>query len=135
MDSEMNRVCCCGVRSKLTTSWTHENPGRRFWGCENYQNGVRGCNFFFWYNPAVTERSKGVIVGLLKKIVAMEQERKNEIIVGILLLGDVILVGFILGKNYFLAFDLGFRWVKVVVVNRGFGFMLLKVVVNGGFGV
>ncbi|KAL4279031.1 hypothetical protein GQ457_03G012550 [Hibiscus cannabinus] len=86
MDSEMNRVCYCGVRSKLTTSWTYENS-------------------------VVTERSKGVIVGLLKKIVTMEQERKNERILGIL-------------------------WVEIVVVKECFGFMLLKViVVNGGFGV
>ncbi|KAL4283375.1 hypothetical protein GQ457_16G014770 [Hibiscus cannabinus] len=82
-------------------SCTYENLGRGFWGCGNYRNGVRGCKYFSWYDPAVTERLKGVIVGLLKKIVAMEQERKNERILGILLLGAVLLVGFILGKNFF----------------------------------
>ncbi|KAL4280940.1 hypothetical protein GQ457_03G011290 [Hibiscus cannabinus] len=61
MDSEVNHVCYCDVRSKLTMSWTYENPGRRFWGCGNYRNGVRGCKYFSWYDPAVTERSKGVI--------------------------------------------------------------------------
>ncbi|KAL4308852.1 hypothetical protein GQ457_01G030460 [Hibiscus cannabinus] len=93
MDLEMNRVCYCGVRLKPTTSWTYENP-------------------------AMTERAKGVIVGLLKKIVAIEQERKNERILE------------------FCFLVMCFWWVKVVVVKGGFGFMLLKViVVNEGFGV
>ncbi|KAL4379823.1 hypothetical protein GQ457_02G031700 [Hibiscus cannabinus] len=66
MDSKMNHVCYCGIRSKLTTCWIYEN--------------------------SVTEMSKGFIVGLLKKVIATEQERKNERIVGFLLLGVVLLV-------------------------------------------
>ncbi|RYR35525.1 hypothetical protein Ahy_A10g050677 [Arachis hypogaea] len=31
-------MCFCGKRPVLRTSSTAENPGRRFWGCVNYQN-------------------------------------------------------------------------------------------------
>ncbi|KAL4376858.1 hypothetical protein GQ457_02G030250 [Hibiscus cannabinus] len=79
MDSKMNHVCYCGVRSKLTTSWTYENLGRRFWGCGNYRNRVKGCKFFSWYDPTVTEMSKAVIVRLLKKLLQWsKRERMKE---------------------------------------------------------
>ena len=29
-------TCKCGVRSSLTTSWSPNNPGRRFYGCGAY---------------------------------------------------------------------------------------------------
>lgn len=29
-------VCKCGKRPMLTTSWTDNNPSRRFFGCRNY---------------------------------------------------------------------------------------------------
>ncbi|KAL4352203.1 hypothetical protein GQ457_06G008640 [Hibiscus cannabinus] len=110
MDSEMNRVCYCRVRSKLTMSWTYEIP-------------------------AVTERSKGVIIGLLKKMLQWsKRERMKEFLEFYFL---VLCFWWVLfWEKNFLAFDLGFRWVKVVAVKGGFGFMLLKfIVVNGGFGV
>ena len=37
IDDSVRRVCYCGTVSPLRTSWTAENPGRRFYGCGNYQ--------------------------------------------------------------------------------------------------
>ncbi|KAL4342071.1 hypothetical protein GQ457_08G022970 [Hibiscus cannabinus] len=72
----LDRVCNCGARSTLTTGWTDENPGRRFWGCGNYGKGLKTCRFFVWYDPPVQNRSRSVIVGLLRKVSAMEREKK-----------------------------------------------------------
>ncbi|RYR38240.1 hypothetical protein Ahy_A09g043213 [Arachis hypogaea] len=38
---EKRRTCFCGERPVLRTSSTVENPGRRFWGCINYQKAER----------------------------------------------------------------------------------------------
>ncbi|MED6116906.1 hypothetical protein PIB30_104684 [Stylosanthes scabra] len=38
-------TCYCGHRPVLRTSSMVENPGRRFWGCVNFQVG-EGCDYF-----------------------------------------------------------------------------------------
>ncbi|RYQ83206.1 hypothetical protein Ahy_B10g101848 [Arachis hypogaea] len=44
------KTCFYGERPALRTSSTAENPGRRFWGCVNYQ--IReGCDYFAWAEP------------------------------------------------------------------------------------
>ncbi|KAL0453475.1 UNVERIFIED_CONTAM: hypothetical protein Slati_1325600 [Sesamum latifolium] len=35
--------CYCGMRAMLQTSWTSENPGRRFHACRDFNRG--GCRF------------------------------------------------------------------------------------------
>ncbi|KAL4355332.1 hypothetical protein GQ457_06G016900 [Hibiscus cannabinus] len=70
-------VCNCGARSTLTTGRTDENPGRRFWGCENYEKSLRACKIFVWYDPPVQNQSRSVIVGLLRKVSAMERAKKE----------------------------------------------------------
>ena len=35
--------CLCNVEAPLVTSWTEDNPGRRFYGCGQYK--VRNINF------------------------------------------------------------------------------------------
>ncbi|CAB4263051.1 unnamed protein product [Prunus armeniaca] len=69
-------ICHCGNQCRLTTSWTDNNLGRRFWGCADY--GVRrGCAFFEWYDPQVCERSKIVISGQLKRLRKEEEENRK----------------------------------------------------------
>ncbi|GER45281.1 GRF zinc finger containing protein [Striga asiatica] len=57
--------CKCLQRSIIVTSWTSENPGRRFRSCSEYENG--GCDFFSWVDPPMCNRSKQIIPGLLRK--------------------------------------------------------------------
>ncbi|CAL8084613.1 unnamed protein product [Prunus armeniaca] len=69
-------ICHCGNQCHLRTSWTDNNPRRRFWGYADY--GVRrGCAFFEWYDPQVCERSKIVISGLLKRLRKEEKENRK----------------------------------------------------------
>ncbi|KAG6468846.1 hypothetical protein ZIOFF_073539 [Zingiber officinale] len=49
----------CGLRATLQTSWTESNPGRRFFSCSKYRQ--RGCGFFLWHDPELSERSKTII--------------------------------------------------------------------------
>ncbi|KAI5676577.1 hypothetical protein M9H77_07527 [Catharanthus roseus] len=65
--------CFCGKPSVVRTSWTKDNPGRQFSGCERYEVGG-GCGFFTWFNPPMCVRSSGLILGLLRKIDDMEEE-------------------------------------------------------------
>ncbi|MED6221070.1 hypothetical protein PIB30_050914 [Stylosanthes scabra] len=62
-------TCFCGQRPVLRTSLTGENPGRRFWGCVNYQVG-EGCEYFTWADvegedplPHVAKLKKKVVEG------------------------------------------------------------------------
>ncbi|MED6213868.1 hypothetical protein PIB30_097530 [Stylosanthes scabra] len=42
------------IKPMLRVSRTKENPGRRFWGCANYQV-KEGCNFFVWADSVYEE--------------------------------------------------------------------------------
>ncbi|KAL3502278.1 hypothetical protein ACH5RR_036727 [Cinchona calisaya] len=53
-------------RANLVTSWKDDNPGRRFLSCLLWQSG-RGCGFFEWYDPVMSQRSRVIIPGLLRK--------------------------------------------------------------------
>ncbi|KAG6514840.1 hypothetical protein ZIOFF_025214 [Zingiber officinale] len=52
-------LCHCGLRATLQTSWTESNPGRRFFSCPKYRQ--KGCGFFLWHDPELSERSKTII--------------------------------------------------------------------------
>nr|XP_027072181.1 uncharacterized protein LOC113696989 [Coffea arabica] len=50
-------TCNCGVPARVKTSWTAENPGKRFYGCAYYEhNGGGGCVYFKWYDTNSCER-------------------------------------------------------------------------------
>jgi len=85
-----NLVCYCGVDSPLVTSWTDENPGRRFHGCGKYWQR-RKCSFFRWFDPEVPERQKKIIRGLLKKNVALKNKEKL-LVLTIVILGMMLFV-------------------------------------------
>ncbi|XP_031096991.1 uncharacterized protein LOC116001243 [Ipomoea triloba] len=62
-------VCGCGQEMVLRTSWTNENPGRRYWECSRHKDG-----FMRWYDPPMCPRSKRIIPGLLRRINKIEEE-------------------------------------------------------------
>ncbi|KAK6120913.1 hypothetical protein DH2020_045341 [Rehmannia glutinosa] len=51
----------------MHTSWTNDNPGRRFVCCVNSLNG-NGCGFFEWADNPMCARTKAIIRGMLQKI-------------------------------------------------------------------
>ncbi|KAL0289400.1 UNVERIFIED_CONTAM: hypothetical protein Scaly_2703300 [Sesamum calycinum] len=64
-------MCYCGKKACLRTSWTNNNPGRRFHGCGDVASG---CGFFVWEDPPMCTRSKKIIPGLLCKLNKIEEE-------------------------------------------------------------
>ncbi|KAG8388705.1 hypothetical protein BUALT_Bualt02G0153200 [Buddleja alternifolia] len=66
------RLCYCKKTPCLQTSWTDDNPGRRFKGCENWKNG--GCNFFRWFDPPMCPRSMVVIPELRREKIRVASE-------------------------------------------------------------
>ncbi|KAK6148932.1 hypothetical protein DH2020_016457 [Rehmannia glutinosa] len=67
--------CFCGRRAVIRTSWTKQNPGRRFQSCLNYERG--GCRYFDWEDPPMCPRSRIIIPGLLKKLNALDDANKK----------------------------------------------------------
>ncbi|XP_031093055.1 uncharacterized protein LOC115997606 [Ipomoea triloba] len=65
--------CNCGNELTLQTSWSSENPGRRFWNCVGI-NGMHSCGFFAWFDPPMCLRSKKIIPELLKRVNRNEEE-------------------------------------------------------------
>ncbi|PHU14811.1 hypothetical protein BC332_16016 [Capsicum chinense] len=63
-----------GLLLHLTTSWSDNNPGRRFWSCPYY--GSNKCNFFLWRDGVVDKRSNFIILKLVKKVKDMNEMLK-----------------------------------------------------------
>ncbi|CAK8537398.1 unnamed protein product [Lathyrus sativus] len=60
--------CWCELESLLMTSWTYDNPGRRFHGCGNFKvMRKKGCNYFQWVDEDMSSRAKDVIRSLKDK--------------------------------------------------------------------
>ncbi|CAB4263561.1 unnamed protein product [Prunus armeniaca] len=86
-------ICHCGNQCHLRTSWTDNNPRRRFWGYADY---------------GVCERSKIVISGLLKRLRKEEKEnRKLKKEVGAALKAQRFLRASVLGSWIFFIVLLG----------------------------
>ncbi|KAL0728119.1 hypothetical protein Bca4012_024212 [Brassica carinata] len=48
------KVCFCQLPAKIFTAWTDKNPGRRFYGCELYEEGGNEhCSYFLWLDEEV----------------------------------------------------------------------------------
>ncbi|CAA0827603.1 Unknown protein [Striga hermonthica] len=67
--------CHCGKRAQVRTSWTQENPGRRFNGCKDWNRG--GCTFFFWADPPIPNRASEIISTLHTENEILESELKS----------------------------------------------------------
>lgn len=63
-------MCLCGKITKMATSWTSRNPGRRYAVCAD-----GSCDFWDWIDGEMCRRSTEVIPGLLKRINTTEQQR------------------------------------------------------------
>lgn len=48
--SPHQQKCKCGYALAIRTSWTTQNPGRRFLACKFYdpETEIRGCDSFYW---------------------------------------------------------------------------------------
>ncbi|KAL3356706.1 hypothetical protein AABB24_017391 [Solanum stoloniferum] len=69
--------CSHGLLLPLKTSWSDNNPGRRFWSCPYY--GARKCNFFRCRDGLIDERSKFIIPKLVKKIKEMDKQLMSKV--------------------------------------------------------
>ncbi|PQQ02737.1 uncharacterized protein Pyn_11401 [Prunus yedoensis var. nudiflora] len=67
------RRCFCGGFARLETSWTKDNPRRRFWTCCR----KKGCGYFDWFDPQMCARLKMIIPRLLKRIDKPDDELKR----------------------------------------------------------
>ncbi|XP_028802414.1 uncharacterized protein LOC114757506 [Neltuma alba] len=72
------RYCHHGLVAPRWTAWTDNNPGRRFYGCPNYdQDG--GCGYFSWHDGDFGERANIVIKELLDDIDRLyDESSKNQ---------------------------------------------------------
>ncbi|CAI9299532.1 unnamed protein product [Lactuca saligna] len=76
--SSMNRLrkrCYCGDPVGRWTSWTPLNPGRRFIGCPNYQNGLKDCKYFRWVDPPLPSQWYADLLLVLHNNVNLENHR------------------------------------------------------------
>ncbi|PQM40776.1 uncharacterized protein Pyn_12229 [Prunus yedoensis var. nudiflora] len=105
MDEEVS-MCSCGKAATIRTLWTYSNPGRRFSKCAvkvcDTNKGFKGCQLWAWFDPAMCERSKAVIPGLLKSWNRLEKSvgkgRQREKVVWVLLVASwVLFASIILG--------------------------------------
>ncbi|KAL3618533.1 hypothetical protein CASFOL_037615 [Castilleja foliolosa] len=73
------RMCFCGLRVPMWTSWTDDNPSRRFIGCPNYKDSSSNCKFFAWIDPEISEGSKKSVLAnrLRSEIAILKEERKR----------------------------------------------------------
>ncbi|KAL3644432.1 hypothetical protein CASFOL_009612 [Castilleja foliolosa] len=66
----------------MWTSWTDENPSRRFIGCPNYKDSSSNCKFFAWIDPEISEGSKkSVLANRLRSEISMLKEERKRLIV------------------------------------------------------
>lgn len=66
--------CKCGIPVATLTSWTHQNPDRRFEACKFYEPGIerRGCKYFRWLDEKILDWQRDVTNQLL-----MEKKMKE----------------------------------------------------------
>ncbi|CAA0832301.1 Unknown protein [Striga hermonthica] len=68
----LDEFCGCGKRTVMVTSWTDNNPGRRYATCKGSKIG-RGCKHFVWIDPPMCT-ARQIIPGLLRRINLTEDE-------------------------------------------------------------
>ncbi|KAL8516349.1 hypothetical protein ACS0TY_014853 [Phlomoides rotata] len=70
--------CFCAQEAHLRTSWTVDNPGRRFFGCRFWKVDGGGCKYFNWLDDPIEERAKSVILSLLKEKSEFAMKRQKD---------------------------------------------------------
>ncbi|XP_060201050.1 uncharacterized protein LOC132629411 [Lycium barbarum] len=65
--------CKHGDLLTLQTSWSEDNPGRRFWSCSRYREN--SCKFFRWRDwEQIDDRAKWVISRLGNRVLDLEKK-------------------------------------------------------------
>ncbi|KAK9664300.1 hypothetical protein RND81_14G031800 [Saponaria officinalis] len=72
--------CNCGFPVAFQTSWTFQNPGRRFVACKFYHadTGMRGCTYFKWLDEDMTEWQRQLINQLSSENTCLRRELKQQ---------------------------------------------------------
>ncbi|KAH1194357.1 hypothetical protein GmHk_19G055171 [Glycine max] len=71
-------MCLCNVEAPLVTSWTEDNPGRRFYGCGLYKViGRKWCNYYEWHDPLANSCEERIIVTLMKNVDELKFREKD----------------------------------------------------------
>ncbi|KAK9716630.1 hypothetical protein RND81_06G246600 [Saponaria officinalis] len=72
--------CNCGCPVAFRTSWTFQNPGRRFVACKFYDadTGMRGCRYFKWLDEDMTEWQRQLINQLSSENTCLRRELKHQ---------------------------------------------------------
>ncbi|CAN1179039.1 hypothetical protein LINPERPRIM_LOCUS36866 [Linum perenne] len=72
-------LCRCHELTVLRTSWTEDNPGRRFFTCSRrYEARKAKCDFFMWADDSFEDLPKEVINGLLRKLDQYERHLRAQ---------------------------------------------------------
>ncbi|KAF1002691.1 hypothetical protein AG4045_025968 [Apium graveolens] len=71
--------CKCDLPAPCQEAWKEGtlDPGRRFFGCSQYKNPSKKCNFFVWADPPYSERAREVINVLKSKMQKKEDALNN----------------------------------------------------------
>ncbi|GLT55232.1 hypothetical protein SLA2020_283730 [Shorea laevis] len=68
--------CRCGSKTRIRTSLTKANFGRRFFSCTHYVNEEkRGCDFFKWLDPKICAYGERVVSMLMDWHEKLKSER------------------------------------------------------------
>ncbi|CAA0823610.1 Unknown protein [Striga hermonthica] len=65
----LDEYCRCGKKTVMITSWTDNNPGRRFATCKR-----NGCKYYVWIDPPMCTRARQIIPGLKRRLDEAEAE-------------------------------------------------------------
>ncbi|OMP03416.1 Zinc finger, GRF-type [Corchorus olitorius] len=68
-------LCYCKQVSPISTAWTKENAGRRFYGCSRFKEG--GCKFFDWYEEPLPKRVGDMLFALREKKIKLGNENQR----------------------------------------------------------
>ncbi|GJW14102.1 hypothetical protein Tco_0018235 [Tanacetum coccineum] len=63
--------CLRGLEGVIRTSWTNQNPGRRFYGCPTLSPTC--VNFLRFFDPPRYQKSVQIIPGLLRSLNELEE--------------------------------------------------------------
>ncbi|KAK9755367.1 hypothetical protein RND81_01G020100 [Saponaria officinalis] len=72
--------CNCGIPVAFRTSWTFQNPGRRFVACKFYNpdTEICGCRFFKWLDEDMEELQRQLINQLSNENTCLRREFKQQ---------------------------------------------------------
>ncbi|KAG8376123.1 hypothetical protein BUALT_Bualt09G0030600 [Buddleja alternifolia] len=59
-------ICGCGKIPVRRTSWTDDNPGRRYISCKRFGE-PNGCCYFVYLDPPMCNRARQIILVLLRR--------------------------------------------------------------------